>query len=358
MKTRDRNSTTLDHLIEEARGEATPTVHWSEVEEALLKRVAETPRAHARRNATPLPLLAAAAAVLAIGGLIVVRGGTGLHVGGQPASLAGHEAPMIRHSLNGDELAPGAVVTSGAEALVVEHRGHVVWTLSPQSSAHVESVGDIVALALDRGEISAEVTKSPKPESFVVRVEHTRVAVHGTRFRVARLADSVRVDVQEGVVGVGPLDRPGFELRAPDGATVSFDGIRTDVAGSSGPERGRIAATPSTRGPQHAATPKSAYFAPVGPDGLPRGALAGVEQVIASVERCLREYTVSGDDLRVSVETSLTLRVDPKGAVGEAVFAPPLAPNVGACVDDAVGAISFPRSEGGFVAYRVLELNR
>jgi hypothetical protein len=301
-------------------------------------------------------MLLAAAVVFSIGAFIAVRGHEIIPSGAPREPSAEREVPRMRGALNGDELTPGAVVTSGAEPVVVEHRGHVTWTLSPESTAHVESVGDVVSLAIDRGEVSAEVVKSPKPESFVVRVERTRVAVHGTQFRVTRLSDSVRVEVQEGVVGVGPVGRPGFELRAPGAATLSFDGIRTDVSAAVGHDPSPTPA-PVKRAAQ-SIRPKAAYFAPIEPDGLPRGALVGVEQIVSSVEKCLRENTVAADDLHVSVETRLTLRVDPKGSVGEAVFAPPLAPNVGACVDQAIGAIGFPRSKGGFVAYRVLELHR
>lgn len=354
MSRPERDSGALDRLVEEARSEGTPPLDWDAIEASLMKRAAETPRATAPSRARLVPMLLAAAAVLSASVFMVVRGHHALPEGAGPESIAEREVPLQRHMLNGDELAPGAVVTSGAEAVVVEHRGHATWTLSPESTAHVESVGNIVSLALDRGQISSEVAKSPKPESFVVRVERTRVAVHGTRFRVTRLSDTVRVEVQEGVVGVGPVGRPGFELRAPDAATLTFEGVRTDVS-AAGDEPSPSAAAANR---QNAARPKSAYFAPIEPDGLPRGALAGVEQVVGSIERCFRENTVSADGLRVSLETRLTLRVDPKGTVGEAVFAPPLAPSVGTCVDDAIGTIGFPRSEGGFVAYRVLELNR
>lgn len=349
----ERDSGALERLVEEARSEGTPPLDWDAIEASLMKRAAETQRAPAPSRVRLVPMLLAAAAVLSASVFMVVRGHHALLEGAERESIAQREVPLQRHTLNGDELAPGTVVTSGAEAVVVEHRGHATWTLSPQSTAHVESVGDIVSLALDRGQISSEVVKSPKPESFVVRVERTRVAVHGTRFRVTRLSDSVRVEVQEGVVGVGPVGRPGFELRAPDAATLTFEGVRTDVSAATGDEP-----SPAAARRQNAVRPKSAYFAPIEPDGLPRGALAGVEQVVGSIERCFRENTVSADGLRVSLETRLTLRVDPKGTVGEAVFAPPLAPSVGTCVDDAIGTIGFPRSEGGFVAYRVLELNR
>jgi hypothetical protein len=354
MTEQERDTGALDRLVEEARSEGAPALDWDAIEASLMKRVAETPRARAPNRARTFTAVLAAAALLSIGGFLVVRSHEVLPDAARRAPVAEREAPRVRRTVNGDELAPGAVVTSGAEPVVVEHRGHVTWTLSPESTAHVESVGDVVSLAVDRGQVSAEVVKSRKSESFVVRVERTRVAVHGTRFRVTRLSDSVRVEVDEGIVGVGPVGRAGFDLRAPDAATLTFDGVRTDVTATTGNVQSP-AASAAKQG-SRSTRPKTAYFAPIEPDGLPRGALAGVEQVVSSVERCLRENTVSADDLRVSVETRLTLRVDPKGTVGEAVFAPPLAPNVGTCVDEAIATIGFPRSAGGFVAYRVLEL--
>lgn len=356
MTERERETDALERLVQEARTDGAPQLDWDAIEASLMKRVGETPRAPASNRARAFTALLAAAALLSIGGFFVMRGHDVLPGSVRQEPAAEREAPRQRHTVNGDELAPGAVVTAGAEPVVVEHRGHVTWTLSPESMAHVESVGDVVSLAVDRGQVFAEVVKSPKPESFVVRVERTRVAVHGTRFRVTRLSNSVRVEVDEGVVGVGPVGRAGFELRAPDAATLTFDGVRTDVTAAAGREPSQAAGTTKRGSPS--ARPKTAYFAPIEPDGLPRGALVGVEQVVSAVERCLRDNTVAADDLRVSVETRLTLRVDPKGTVGEAVFAPPLAPSVGTCVDDAIGTIGFPRSEGGFVAYRVLELNR
>lgn len=358
MKARDPDTSLLDRLVAEARAEQAPAVDWETVEASLLKRAAETPR---QRRRSPNPALLAAAAVLfAMGTFFALR-----RTVSEPSrsaevpEAARNQAPAEPAGrLDGDQLAPGAVVTSGATEVVVEHAGRATWTLAPESSAHVESVGDVVALSLDRGTISAHVVKSPRPESFVVRVERTRVAVHGTRFRVARLSDSVRVDVEEGVVGVGPVGRPGFELRAPDGATLTFDGVRTDVAAGAAPEAETAAAEAASGVAAPALRAKAFALAPVEPDGLPRGALSGIEQVTKSVETCLRDNTVSGDDLRVSIETRLTLRVDAKGAVGEALFAPPLAPSVGLCVDAALEKVRFPRSAGGFVVDRILELNR
>src|SRR5204862_6781864 len=106
--------------------------------------------------------------------------------------------------------------------------GHVTWTLDSNSKAHIEQIGPLVAVSLDQGALTASVVRSPRPESFAVRVEHTRVAVRGTAFRVVRLENSVRVEVSEGTVGVGPLAGPSFDVTAPATATVTLDGVRTD----------------------------------------------------------------------------------------------------------------------------------
>jgi hypothetical protein len=352
MKPRDRSTDALNRLIAEARKEETPAVDWDRIEASLVERAAVAPRARARVP-RGISMMLAAAVLGAVGGFWLLRDAGPKTPDAAPVGpVSQQEAPRLPHHVDGDALSPGAVVTSGAEALAVEHKGHATWTLAPESAAHVESVGEVVAVALDRGAVSAEVVKS-----FVVRIERTRVAVHGTRFIVTRLADSVRVDVEEGVVGVGPVGKKGFELRAPDGATVNFDGIRTDLAASAS-EGKHAAQGTAPAGAGNQPRQKSVELAPLDEDGMPRGALAGIEQAISGVERCLRENTVSGGDLRVSVQTRMTLRVDAKGTVGEALFAPPLAPNVGACVDGALEKIGFPKSTGGFVVDRVLELNR
>jgi hypothetical protein len=54
----------------------------------------------------------------------------------------------------------------------------------------------------------------------------------------------------------------------------------------------------------------------------------------------------------------MSLRIQASGRVGEAVFTPPLAPNVRRCVDDSVGAMRFPSSPNGFAVDKVLDLER
>jgi hypothetical protein len=278
--------------------------------------------------------------------------------------------------MNGDALAVGALVAADSSRLVVTHAAHVTWSLDEGSAAHVESAGTIVALSLDRGAVSAKVEKSPRPETFVVRVENTRVAVHGTEFRVERLPAGVRVTVSEGVLGIGPVGGSSFELRAPGTALLNLQGVRTDVrkplgsavkhAGATEPPRLGVEpvadATTVEAPPTEPAPPASAAEAPleepvaVAPAAPPAGAVPLVEQAAKSVQRCFDAHTLAGGDLRVSVLTKMALRVTRDGKVGDALFEPPLAPTVRECVDREIGAMHFPDSPEGFVASRSLEL--
>jgi hypothetical protein len=285
-------------------------------------------------------------------------------------------APVVTSGVNGDTLAVGALVSADTSRVVVTHASHVVWSLDEGSAAHVESSGAIVALALDRGAVSAKVEKSLRPETFVVRVENTRIAVHGTEFRVERIASGVRVSVSEGVLGIGPVGGPSFELHAPGMATLNLQGVRTNVrkammsaavkhTGAAEPPRPEgdsavasaapapapeLAVPAAESPPEVAAAVEPAVAAP------PAGAVPLVEQAAKSVQRCFGAHTLAGGDLRVSVLTKMDLRVTHDGKIADALFDPPLAPNVRECVDREVGAMHFPKSADGFVATRSLEL--
>lgn len=370
----ERAKEALERLTEDARRERELDVDWQAVEGRLFERLAERPSpGEARRPPSRLPWVLAAAAVTLAAALISV---TALRHGATPqggtTTVATSPAlPAVEQAsgpVDGNALAAGAVVTAENDPVVVEHRGHATWTLEPKSVAHVVSLGDVVTVALDRGVLSAHVVKSPRPESFVVLVDRTRIAVHGTAFRVERLAGSVRVRVTEGVVAVGPVGGKGFPLVAPGSATVTLDGVRTGgasvVPGTAGsPEvvEAPAAPPPATVPPELASSspaPKEPPHAARAHDAaaLPRGADGSVQRVIATVQRCFSEHTSSGGDLKVTVLTSMTLRVAPNGRVGEAVFTPPLAPSVRLCVDASVGSLAFPSSAEGFAVERTLEL--
>jgi hypothetical protein len=167
--------------------------------------------------------------------------------------------------------------------------------------------------------------------------------------------------VDEGVVAVGPLEGPSFEVRAPGSTEVTFDGLREDAA-KGGPAEAE-AVSPTQPAPLASSKPKATSLRTDGgnaaslraPDA---SAAPNVERVITAVRHCLAAHTVASGDLRVSVRTRMSLRVRANGHVGEALFDPPLAPPVQSCVDAEVGAIAFAPSQGGFAIDRVIELDR
>ncbi|HVU00264.1 MAG TPA: FecR domain-containing protein [Polyangiaceae bacterium] len=346
--TNERAEAALRRLIEDAKQAAPPRIDADRLEAALMQKVAATPRpAPTSRRVVPVVLALAAAAL-----------GAALLVHRTPrTSVPTSETPTATRtdSVNGDGLSVGARVSSSASAVTVVHAGHVTWELAPEGTALVERTGEIVEIALERGTVSAQVTKSDKPESFAVRVENTRVAVHGTRFRVERLEHTVRVVVDEGVVGVGPVSGPSFDLRAPSNAVVSFDGVRQDgTAGGGAPKPVEVAeAAPRPR--PSASTPVEEKPAP---ERAAEGPGPGLDRVISAVRHCLSTNTVAGGDLRVTVRTRMSLRVLASGHAAEARFDPPLSPRVQTCVDSQVGSIGFSVSNGGFAVDRVIELER
>jgi hypothetical protein len=370
----------LDRLVAEARREPLPELDWDAVEASLLPRLGEAPRfeqqPRQRSYRGPVALALALAALSGAAAAFVVNGPAPQAPRATAAPAPESElATRAGGTVDGDALAVGASLHADADRVVVEHAQHATWTLEPGSDAHVEQLGGVVRIALDRGAISAKVVKSPQPESFVIRVEGTRVAVHGTAFRVVRRGNSVRVEVTEGVVGVGPLGGPSFDVVAPSNAITTLDGVRTDRRHASrdtsvknaerphtGPAEVAAAGEPAPE-PEEATeaapeapaeeTPQVSAEAPQAPGSPP-----STDGIVAAVRRCFREQTVTSGDLHVSVSTQMSLRIQASGRIGEAVFTPPLAPGVRHCVDDRVGAMKFEASPEGFAVDRVLELER
>jgi ferric-dicitrate binding protein FerR (iron transport regulator) len=365
----------LDLLVAEAKRDPLPDVDWDAVEASLLQRLGEAPRYEQLRQKsyrTPVTLALAAAALLGAAAAFFV-GGPVPHAPSQaiaPALEAENTASAGGGAVDGNALAVGAAVHADAASVVVEHTKHATWKLEPGSLAHVEQLGSVVRIALDRGSVSARVVKSPQPESFVVRVEGTRVAVHGTAFRVVRLGNAVRVEVTEGVVGVGPVGGPSFDVAAPSTATTTLGGVRLDSrhAGRDTGPKSAERPHPSAVAAAEPAPEESASAEPVEPSGeapqvsarAPRASSStpNTDGIVEAVRRCFREHTVASGGVEISVSTQMSLRIEASGRIGEAVFTPPLAPGVRRCVDDTVGAMTFDSSPDGFAVVRVLELER
>lgn len=348
MRREQDQSSTLGDLIEEVRREQ-PDVDWDAVEGALFTAIAKNetapPSTPVRRRPSLLSGLAAAAAVL-LALLAVDRTAPSSTVPG--ATRTENQAAVDGGSLLLDQR-----VAAIGHRTTVNHDGRATWVLEPGGVAHLVGRGDRIVVSLDRGALTADVVPQPVKETFVVLVDRTRIAVHGTRFRVERQGGDVLVDVTEGVVAVGPAGGgPGRKLSAP--ATGRFDLTGTprddaDTSATSSAPRARPHAQPRAARPDEALEPtRKETPAPVEnePDEeTERRATsfeAGTARVEAAVRVCFEEGSVDRGDLRVSAQTSMTLEVDGTGRLVHIAFTPPLSPTVMSCVGDKTADLRFP----------------
>lgn len=376
----------LRRMVEELRAAPPPELAWDAVESRLLAQIERAEVSRARRAAVqPSPFLraasfAAAAAVLALGIGSVARTQASAPA---PASVAasvevdGNAFPVVAGGtdLAVDALRVGDVIDTGGESVTFSLPGSVRWTLAPASRAVVRAVaggaGTGHVLALERGAIGAEVVPRPASEglveAFAVEVGQTRIAVHGTAFRVMKLDDDVLVEVEHGAVAVGPVGNPGSTtghlLIGPARARFSLDGGRTaallPAIVAAAPAVGAV--VPAETHPVRIDEP-SARVSPVRPGGLPDvrspsspTALAVVEApapvassvaapslpapefltaaaVRASLVRCFEQVRdPGGASLTTSVSSSFRMRLRGDGTIAAARFDPPLKPELQAC---------------------------
>ena len=366
----------LDRLILELREQPAPELDWQRVEARLLREPPPEPLSAPRSFLSRLRLPAAGlVAVAAVASLVVTRS--------KPAPVP--EKPTAKLStlpLNGDQLALGTRVTAGNQPLSIEHVGRARWTLEPHATALVINAGEFLTVKLESGALSAAVVPNPKPETFAVEVEGTRVAVHGTEFRVERAGERVQVEVSEGTVAIeasGSHSAPAFLLRrnsrgnfAFDGHTGSVEGNASAVVADSGSRSHRTVTkvakiTAATHG--HLAAPAApsakpdVSTAPVAePQSLPiQPSISDIESGVTSalelMNRCFHDQTRSTGN-HVSASTGLTLSVAGDGTIQSVTFAPPLAPAVEDCAVSGLRQLTFTRSAEGVTFTRVLELQR
>ncbi len=356
------------------RNEAAPELDWERVEARLMSEPRpEPPSAFAQllaRLRLPAAGLAAAGALAAVA--LVQRSPA------PSAPPAGLVAKISARPLDGGRLSAGTHLTAGEHALVVEHPGRARWTLEPRSSASVSDTGEFLTLKLESGALSASVVPNPKPETFAVEAGGTRVAVHGTAFRVERSGDRVLVEVSEGTVAVEPTGKhsePAFLLRRDSRGNFALDGRTGSVEGNASavlqdntaPSHREVTlrAPASASGPApHAAKPSSAtpHVATPSASALPlqpsiSDIEAGVSSAIVLMNRCFHDKTSSGGN-RVSATTGVTLTVGAEGSVKSVTFAPALAPAVEDCAVSGLRTLTFARSREGVTFTRVLELSR
>ncbi|HEY4106372.1 MAG TPA: FecR family protein [Polyangiaceae bacterium] len=364
----------LDNIVSELRAQPTPELDWDRIEARLMNepRPAVSQSAHGWFARLALPAIALGA--VAAGVFVLVPRHTAT-----PQATPKPTAKVLAGPVNGDALALGTHVTAANQSVVVEHVGRASWTLEPHATAALADAGEFLTVRLESGAVSAHVTPNPKPETFAVEVGGTRVAVHGTAFRVERAGDRVLVEVTEGVVAIEPTSAhsdPSFLLRRGsrgsfglDGRTGSVEGNASVVVHDSGRKSRREiarAAQPSAPKPQTApptasATPEPSAVAtaealPLQQEPSISDIESGVSTAVDLMNRCFQEKTQSSST--VSVSTGMTLSIAGDGSVQSVTFEPPLAPAVEDCSVAGLRNLTFAHSVEGATFTRVLELKR
>jgi len=237
-----------------------------------------------------------------------------------------------------------AIFISGSEA-----RPAVTWLLEERTRVEVQHAQLPLVLTLTKGAVEAQVAPVDHGEAFAVDVDGVRVAVHGTHLRVSREGGHVAVDLTEGVVAVGPIPSAGLTegtvVTAP--AHVEFE--TADVSGSFRLDRTPTSIRPPVQLGGHrpdASRPQQRELSrektPDARTASANGSPTKAEEIIAKgVRACvasqLREATV-----RVTVSSTLSLKVADDGSVYFARFNPPLAPEAQDCASRIIYKTRFP----------------
>jgi len=391
-------SDSLDRLVRESRPDLgtreARNVDWAEVDRGLFGRIEDEQRAErARLTSGRSTRWAVAAGGLAVAAAIALVVGTsrqarsidGAQVAveegaGTVAAVEGGGQLLVdgKSVGVGAALRMGDVIEARGAQATIERLGKLTLIFERGSKATVTHVDGALVLALEAGAVEAQVVPVPSGEAFAVDVGHSRVAVHGTHLRVARVGEHVVVDLSEGVISLGEAPRIGSTLgsllTAPAHAefttsdaegtlTLSHDPavLRVPVSlGASTPVRAglpSVALTPAAKaetgevrppvaatGPHegHPTTPVPHSVAAVEPS--PEAAIA------SAVRACLAERP-RADNVTVVVSTTVRLALGPDGAVTSARFDPPVAPDVNVCASGTIYKARF--AHGGSVAIPV-----
>lgn len=315
---------------------------------------------------------------LSAGSLRGTEGAGEVRVGGQPAS-AGHA------------LRAGDVVEADGARALLERPRKVAWLLEARSEkdgqpaerhvarARVRFAGESLIVGLEDGAVEAQVTPVPSGEAFAVDVAAgtslVRVAVHGTHLRVSRTGSRVVVDLTEGIVSIGVPPRTGSTygtlVTAP--SHVEFDATDLDHTLKIDHTPAAVRAPVSLaqhEAPVAARTPEPQPArdvpVPVAPATVPRptsvaraaepspleaparahdgdapgtppaaSALPPREAIAAAVRACAAARS-RPENVRVTMTSSLKLKIAAGGEVETAQFDPPLLPEIQACAATAI----------------------
>lgn len=270
-----------DAMLDAIRAEEPPALDWDAIEKSLLRRVrlgeGAKPAARAPSGAWRVLSFAAAAAIVPLAlSLGASSPSTETVQATRPvdvasvASAPGEAGARGEHDLGA--LKSGDAIEAKDAAVTFADAGKVRWTLSHESRLVVRSpvpesgVGHVVQL--ERGSLRVEVepdlVKNGLVDVLAVEVGNTRIAVHGTAFTVTLRGDEVLVDVEHGVVTVGPVGQrgatTGYQLPAGSRAAFSLDGGRR--ARWLRPNEAKpVEPVAAAHVPSHSATPGSADMA-------------------------------------------------------------------------------------------------
>lgn len=239
-------------------------------------------------------------------------------------------------------VSPAAVqIATGEREEHFAREGLASWAFEPGSKATVLEHDGLVEVALAEGAIRVEVVPQPVPERFIVVAGETRVAVHGTRFRVARGAEKVEVDVEHGVVSVGAKSAAASAaavlVTAPQGGTFGLDGKGGELR----------ALVPFSEAPAAVldAPPQKLSGKPVASarQGRTLDEAALRASLASAASRCFAQNARLSPDLNITVVTSLTFELGGQGRPHGFSFSPELAPGVMSCFHSATASLKGPQ---------------
>jgi ferric-dicitrate binding protein FerR (iron transport regulator) len=350
----------LRRLLRDARAEKPADVDWARVEERVMR---QTARSAPQAERSPYPFAWAALAVAAVAAIWLVTERSGDTLPQAPPPIIEATEPLRR---NGNALALGTRVEARDREVAVDHAGRATWTLAPSSSALLTAKGDLISLRLERGSVLSEVVQSPKPETFIVEAAGTRIAVHGTVFRVELEGGRVIVKVRAGTVAVGPIGAvPAFVLKAPAHGDFATDGRSGSIDGRPLGESEERRAQPLRLAPSRAPSigSSSSVLAPVSSAELPsepsiNDIEAGIARIVEVTSDCFSKNTQGAEGVQITVRTALSLSIADSGAVSDVDFQPPLSPDVEECAAGGITHVAFAPSQQGAKVTRMLELKR
>jgi hypothetical protein len=348
-----RDEKALASVVAEARAERVPELDWTKMAaklDALPPPVAPPKPSPLRYLVPPL----AVAAALAVGYFSWPEPPRAPVAEGLPT------LPVARPT-DGDTLLPGSRVEARGAEQIVSHPRRATWTLDPGSLAEVVRTGETITIRLLVGSVSAEVVPSERPDTFVIEARDVRVAVRGTRFRVALPTEGVDVAVSEGRVMVGPREKPGTGRLLVGPASEHF-------SPAAAPEKlppPQMSPAPSLR-PSSSVEPPPALASvePVPavpevtevPEPSPGAVDTATLHAIELTSACFRQRSAAADEPVAPVQTTLTVKARPDGSISSVRFAPQLARQVEVCVRAGLKSLHGPVSPKGIEVSRAITL--